>query len=338
MQKQFFSIISILFLLSFLFAISSCNLDDMFGGGDDSGQEEGDGQGDETAEDGGDDAEENPCLNDGVYDEALAVCNCVSGYSGDLCDTEPAACWRPSITFSVTGMEAGPAALAYWMFDTDETPYSEDGGIVSNYAYVAMQMNEDGHGDGSCPGNADDGSGEQTVITALSEDLDVIDGVENITMSFSQLALESYDHFNVNGDVNWMTLGEAGDRRTYSGGVGDIYENGELVLKITDMELYIAVIYPTPLGPGGDTGMAYGIGLGVIDTENSNEDWVTQFSRNEANQVEFLFGSMSPVIQLCYGTFDVSELIFRPVTDEATCDDLTLDTDEDGLIDLFDQE
>jgi len=276
------------------------------------------------------------CLNGGSVNEGGTSCTCIDGYSGNTCDVEPPACFRPSITFTLNNFEAGPIDVGSWMFDDDATPFVENDDETSKYAYDGLQWNSDGHGDGSCDGLTP-GSGEITTSLATAETMNAITDVGEVSLFIDDLTLDTFNHINVfDPSENWDTPGEAGDYRIYGGGNAYITYNDERVLTVSEISIEVVVYYPDPLGPGGEAGSAIGIGTGTIDLDNSDPDWLNEFNVDESNQVEFFFGSMSPVIQNCYGTYNITNLVVRPITTDPTCDDLSIDSDSDDLIDIFD--
>ncbi len=215
--------------------------------------------------------------------------------------------------FTINNHEAGPAT-GNWMFDSDFTPFSEDGNEYSNYAYTGFQWNADGHGNGSCEG-VNPGSGKITSSAIISENLDVLSDTSGTAVFLDELELTFFEHVNlINSDNPWSTLGEAGDRRLYSYGIGEIQVNGQTKLQVTDIVLRLTNYYPDPIGPGGESGYGLGIGFGIIDTVNSDELWIAEFDPNNTGLVEFNFESFSPTIQECYGAYDVVNISIKPVS------------------------
>lgn len=217
------------------------------------------------------------------------------------------------VSFDIMNLEAGPAD-GNWMFDSDFTPFSEDGDQNSNYAYTGFQWNADGHGDGSCLNN-NPGSGAISSSSISKENLAILDDTAGVRVFLDDLELAAFQHINVIDPHNaWDILGEAGDRRLYHQGIGEIRINGNTKLRVTNIVLRLTNYYPDPIGPGGADGYGLGIGFGAIDTSHSDPDWVTEFDPNHTGLVEFNFQSLSPTIQECYGAYDVVQISLKPVS------------------------
>ncbi len=218
-----------------------------------------------------------------------------------------------SITFNVTNFEGGPASgvEASWMFDADWTPFDYNNDYSSQYAYIGLQWNDDGHGDGSCaPGDPNQGSGVITSSAATEENLSLLDGVVGVMVYVDSFSLSSFEHINtVNSEGAWDTFGEAGDYRVYSDGIGEIRVNDEVKFKADSIVFYVTTHYPDPIGDGGVTGFATLVGEGNINIEESDPDWVAELDPNNTGLVSFESSSMSPTIQLCYGAYNTNLLV-----------------------------
>ena len=218
-----------------------------------------------------------------------------------------------SITFNVTNFEGGPASgvEASWMFDADWTPFVYDNDATSQYAYVGLRWNPDGHGNGSCEvGDQNQGSGAMTSSIATDEDFLLLEGIDDVMLFIDGFDLTHFEHINtVNSEGAWDTFGEAGDYRIYDNGVGEIWVSGEIKLKANSVVFYTTTHYPTPIGNGGLTGYATIIGQGNIIVEESDPDWVAELDPNNTGLVSFESSSMSPTIQLCYGAYNTNLLV-----------------------------
>jgi GEVED domain/Lamin Tail Domain/Carboxypeptidase regulatory-like domain/Bacterial Ig domain/FlgD Ig-like domain len=214
----------------------------------------------------------------------------------------------PEIVFDVTGLQAGPINFGVdWMFDNDNTPFIEAQDINSNYAYQAFNWNADGHGNGFCDSG---GSGVITDQICVNESLPFVANPSDLDLYIDDFALTLFEHINTeNSGQPWDTMGEAGDHRQYTGGHGTIRHNGDIVLTVENVLYDITTYYPAPLGSGGDTGYGTVEGEGYIDAANSDPQWVSYFDQNGSGLIYFSCGSMSPVLQMCYGTYDVDDLV-----------------------------
>jgi len=205
------------------------------------------------------------------------------------------------------------------MFDADFTPFVYNNDATSQYAYLGLQWNSDGHGNGSCEvGDPNQGSGAMTSSVATDENLLVLDGVEGVTIYLDGFSLSTFEHINtVNSENPWDVIGEAGDYRSYDNGIGEIRVNGEIKLKINSVIFYTATHYPDPIGDGGFTGFATVIGQGNIIVEESDPDWVAELDPNNTGLIAFESSSMSPTIQLCYGAYN-ADILVKPIESEDT--------------------
>lgn len=276
-----------------------------------------------------------PCQNGGqcMPSDTGYSCTCPSDVEGEHCEID---CRRPSLTYDMWGLQAGPVDASSWMFDSDMTPFVQNG--MSVYAYGALSWNEDGVGDGSCAGALGDGSGVATTAQVTAEDSDALDGVQGLTIELvSPLTLTTFQHLNTYGHTNWDTLGEAGDFRVYGGGVVELRQNGDLLLTIDEVSIDLMTYYPAPLGTGGATGAAAGRGYGTVDAAASSATFLASIGVEDGSAIDFFFGSFSPVLQNCYGSFDTEDIVVRPRPSAAVCNDEP-DSDGDGLIDLYDDD
>ncbi|MDP8220735.1 MAG: carboxypeptidase regulatory-like domain-containing protein [Candidatus Stygibacter frigidus] len=214
----------------------------------------------------------------------------------------------PELIFDISDLEAGPINFGVdWMFDTDNTPFVEDQDINSMYAYQAFNWNIDGHGNGSCDSG---GSGVITDEICVSESLPFASDVSELGLFIDSFALTSYEHINTeNPGQPWDTMGEAGDQRQYTDGIGTITHNGSVVLSVTDIIYNVTTYYPAPIGNGGASGYGTVEGEGYIDVDSSDPQWVDFYDQNGSGLIYFSCGSMSPVLQMCFGTYDVNDLI-----------------------------
>ncbi len=219
----------------------------------------------------------------------------LGGLAGDL------------VTGEVTDLEAGPASLLYWMFDQDANPFDHSG--VSVYAYTNLDWNADGHGTGGC-----DGTGLETQSQVFGENLALVDDINGLEIFLDDLVIESQEHLNTENPANpWTTLGEAGENRVYSQGIGNIKEDGVIKLAVVDMALWLKIYYPNPVGAGGVDGYASGFGVARIDQVNSDPAWIAAFDPEGTGWLEVAFESFSQTVQGCFGAYDIVGMSIRPM-------------------------
>jgi len=219
------------------------------------------------------------------------------------------------MTFNITDFEAGPAD-ASWMFDADDPTYQhndqnpftyENLFPYSNYAYREFTWDY-----------ADDGDGKQSASTCTFEAISNLAGTAGVTLKLTNFGIASFEHINTTDrNANWAISGQAGDRRNYVGGIGEIYKDGVLKFRATNCRLTVTVPYPTDLQMeaiyGGNftnnigTGAAVtGSGWGEIDAAASDDTWEADIDINNTDQVSFSISSISSVIQGNYGYYDMT--------------------------------
>ena len=214
------------------------------------------------------------------------------------------------ISFNLTGFEGGPAT-GDWMFDVDMTPFDFNGDETSIYAYSGYQWNADGHGDGSCEaGDPNPGSGVISSSVATDENLNILNSLDGVTIVIDGFTLTHFEHINTENSGNtWDTMGEAGDYRIYSNGIGEIRVDGTVKIRVESIVLYSTTYYPSPVGNGGQTGYATVAGEGTIDVALSDPAWVAEMDPNNTGMIAFESNSMSPTVQLCYGAYNADLLV-----------------------------
>jgi len=220
------------------------------------------------------------------------------------------------MTFDITDFEAGPAD-ASWMFDADDPTYfTHDGSPFtfegefpySNYAYREFTWDE----------NADDGDGKLSASTCTFEAISNLAGTAGVTLKLYNFVIASFEHINTTDrNANWSISGQAGDRRNYVGGIGEIYVDDVLKFRATNCRLTVTVPYPTEaemeaiyggnftnnIGTGAEV---TGSGWGEIDAAASDDIWEADIDINNTDQVSFSISSISSVIQNYYGYYDMT--------------------------------
>lgn len=221
------------------------------------------------------------------------------------------------LTFNITDFEAGPADAA-WMFDaddptyqhTDQNPFTyENTYPYSNYAYRMFTWDE----------GTLDGDGKLSASTCTFEAISNLAGTAGVTLKLYNFVIASFEHINtIDRNANWAVSGQAGDRRNYVGGIGEIYKDGVLKFRATNCRLTVTVPYPTDVQmeaiySGSNftnsigTGAAVtGSGWGEIDAAASDDNWEADIDVNNTNQVSFSISSVSSVIQGNYGFYNMT--------------------------------
>ena len=216
-----------------------------------------------------------------------------------------------SISFHVNDLMAGPPDCN-WMFQIDDAPnfLKDDGNPFTasvtipdwnNYAYREFTWSD----------------ARPTSASCTAEDILVLNGTGGVTLKLTGFLLKAFHHINtVDANAAWDILGQAGDERIYADGIGEIYKDGVLKLRVVNCRLSVSTPYPTAaqmnaqLFPGAldddiGTGLAVdGAGWGVIDAANSDDLWEAEFDPNHTGQLEFQMSTISAVIQDYYGYFD----------------------------------
>lgn len=150
-----------------------------------------------------------------------------------------------------------------------------------------------------------------SVTTATSENLDVIAGTAGVSLTFTGFRLALFEH------IDPARPGFIGDRRIYTGGIGEIKEGGVTKLRGIDGSLAITAHYPVPVGPGD---LQVAVGYMRIDAANSDPAWVAEFDPDGTGMVRMDWSSFSDVGQVCapgtpctecFGSYDAG-LCLRP--------------------------
>jgi Secretion system C-terminal sorting domain len=232
------------------------------------------------------------------------------------------------ITFHLADVESwlGNPIVTPWIFDADDPgmPTGDTNPFTfnspqpfNNYAYKWFYSIDDV--------NLTTGVGP-TVTTCLEENLAYVNGLNGFRIEFDSYELSGFEKINtVNPGNVWNTLGEAGDKRVYTGGVGRVYYNDpldvpdmgeELVLQLTNCVLTAYVHYPTEAQMEVTTGVAawqndigtgeatIAEGWGVVDRPNTDDNWEATFAdAANGDRVDFEMSTMDAVIQDEYGYY-----------------------------------
>ncbi len=227
--------------------------------------------------------------------------------------------WGQSITFHVDDLAAGPAN-ASWMFEFDDAPtynIHDDNPftispdpldlVYNNFAYRRFTW-----------ANASDGHGHGPSSSSCTEEqLNSLPSTNNVTLKLYGFTLKSFKHINTtNANANWAIAGQAGDKRIYTGGIGEIYVGVELKFRVTNCRLTVVTPYPTAQQCSNNygllnfqddigTGLAVtGAGMGTIDKDASDNNWEAELDPNNTGQIKYNLSTISNVIQGYYGYFD----------------------------------
>ncbi|HPN39343.1 MAG TPA: T9SS type A sorting domain-containing protein [Melioribacteraceae bacterium] len=124
---------------------------------------------------------------------------------------------------------------------------------------------------------------------------------------------------------------DAGDQRVYTDGIGEIYFDGVIVLKVNNCRLTVKTPYPTKeqcdqilksFNPLYNSNFANDIGTGQAVTGNgwgtivegeSDGDWINALDPNGTGQVKYSLSSITSIIQQYYGFFNF-DITVEPTT------------------------
>ena len=209
----------------------------------------------------------------------------------------------------------GPPVITPWMFDLDDPIlFTHDG---NPFTYKPSPDTDDTHNFAYW----DFSSIASPLYTSYctAENLDYVNGTDGFRIAFSDFTLSGFHKVNtVNPAAAWNIPGQAGDIRTYTNGVCELYHNEALVLRLTDCVLRANVYYPTAAQIHGLAGLSpdnwvtdIGTGQptevtawGTLDLAHSNPVWAATFTNfNAGNRVDFVMSSVDQVIQAQTGLY-----------------------------------
>lgn len=225
------------------------------------------------------------------------------------------------IEFRVENVEASSVNPWFWMFDTDDPGFITHDTIAytwspmgaypyHNYAYTHF------YSTGPAKPPANPAMVYNSYCT--SENLDFVDGIAGFKVVFEDFVLTGFQKANmVVPGAEWALVGQAGDIRIYTGGMGKIYHNDVLVLSVQNCVLKVFVNYPSamqmralhPLFAGWITDIGSGAativeGWGFVDEVHSDPAWVNVFADAHAqNRIDFFMDTVQHVIQGQYGYY-----------------------------------
>lgn len=245
-----------------------------------------------------------------------------------------------NISFKVYNLLAGPAK-GNWMFEfddanyrtDDENPYTQGGVLlVNNFAYKKFTW-------------SDYVNWKRTSTYCAFYNLpNILDDTSTIKLKLYNFNLAAFKHVNtVNPNNAWNDLvsRDAGDQRIYSDGIGEIYVNNNLVLKVNNCRLTVKTPYPTAAQsdnilaqfiPGYSSHFAKDIGTGeavtgngwgTIVTEESNPNWITALDPNGTGQVKYTLSTISSIIQTNYGFFNF-DILVEPTTHQEIIESINI--------------
>jgi len=193
-----------------------------------------------------------------------------------------------------------------------------------------------------------------TTSHATAENLDGVAGFADLSLDYGRQLLDynrsrTLNVFNNdpwNPDPNAPDVGSYVDQhagalmhysKSYLGGNGGkavIKDNGNVAFTVTNLETTLMMYLRSPIGPGAPgTGTTFGYGIGQIDVEESEENWIAALDPYGQGQVEVTYTRLTPRFLANWAIYQV-ELEVKPY--HPNCDPENFDADGDGLIDLFD--
>lgn len=236
---------------------------------------------------------------------------CPPGHSGQYCENADV-CWRPSITFNVTNLEAGPngdSLMFYIGLGGPQLALGDNTYPIT--AYVGLQTGA-GRDLSECNYAVTPPPIPPTQSMASAEDTLFFDGPEGLSLTTAGNALQTFERVNavVGNGGDPAAAGQAGDLRTYVGGTARIEAAAATMVAVSNLSLTFLVHYPVSIGTGQPTN---GFGSGSIDRASSDPNFVVYLdnvgSPND-NHVDFQFSSMTPVVQACYGSYNVQVTVY----------------------------
>ncbi len=227
------------------------------------------------------------------------------------------------ISFRIENVEAfvpGPPIQTPWMFDADDPLFNtHDQNPFTYHLYPFYQYNSFAYKyfySTESPGVM---SMDPTSSSCIDENLAFVNGINGFRVEFDDFVLTGLQKVNmVDPDAPWDTPGQAGDIRTYTGGIGSIFHNdggGERrVLRVMDCVLRVYVNYPdaaqmraitgswqNDVGTGGATTVE---GWGRVDRALSDPAWIAEFANPDVgDRIDFLMDTVNYVIQGRYGYY-----------------------------------
>lgn len=155
-------------------------------------------------------------------------------------------------------------------------------------AYLRVEFNTLGGSNGNnCDCSPYTGSGTITTTSASAEQTNLVNGTTGITFYLGA--------GNMSGFMSHCTTG---DTRIYSGSSGYIRVNGVDKLVFDSYRTVMEVVYAT--------NSITSTGWAKINAAASDPLWVKEFDPYNTGQVLFDAVSSSPVVQYCYGSYNVS--------------------------------
>ena len=206
--------------------------------------------------------------------------------------------FNKSITFQIISWQAskgisyGPLMFSYDYYSATNkncNQYScpDPTDWVSVWAYTVMEYNTIGGKnklDCDCSGST--GNGSATTSSATGEETNLLNGTGGITI-----------YFGAGGLAGFNSRCPDGDRRIYTGSNVSVKLNGVDKLVFDSYRLDIDVVYAT--------NSITSTGWAKINVAGSDPLWVKEFDPHVTGEVLFEAVSSSPVVQDCFGGFDV---------------------------------
>jgi len=161
-----------------------------------------------------------------------------------------------------------------------------DGSSVT--AYTSVEFNVIGGTNGNnCDCSPYTGSGTITTTSSTEEQTNLVSTTSGITFYLSSGGLSGF-----------TSACPDSDNRVYTGSSG--------YLKVDGVSKLVFDAYRTMMSVNYNTGAITSTGWAKINAASSDPLWVNEFDPYNTGQIDFDAVSSSPVVQQCYGSYDIS--------------------------------
>jgi len=200
------------------------------------------------------------------------------------------------ITILVDGWQTkGRGGPVMWSYATDTPGIKECGSYAcgaingsSVTAYVRTEFNVIGGTNGNnCDCSIYTGSGVVTTTSSTEEQTNLVSTTSGITF-----------YLGAGGLSGFTSACPDSDSRVYTGSDG--------YLKVDDMNKLVFDSYRTVMSVNYQTGVITSTGWAKINSASSDPLWVKEFDPFNTGQIDFDAVSSSPVVQSCYGAYDIT--------------------------------
>jgi len=242
-------------------------------------------------------------------------------------------------SFVIENLQAGPMTGPFmYNADTAQQQQPVDGSAV--YAENTFLFNTDGSGayDPSDFNQSQNCGLKGTGLVTSSRmtglhlglDKDTNEGSIAIALEFESFVLDesTFKHVNVvDMDGSPDTLGEKGDQRTYNAGVMVVRNtiSSEILLRLTDVVMTVAVSYPQPVGPVEQAEQDDKIEMSVVltaklDADASDPEWAAGIDPKSTGVVHGFWDEATFESTGCWNVYRSVHLVLydsSPYTDES---------------------